>query len=142
VTVRGPRFRYFPVTADVGMRLTSPSAGGIYEAAARGLFSLITDRRRVREVVGTPLRSEGEDPADLLVAWLNELIFRFDARGEVFRRVDVTSLSDRAIQGTGYGEAFDPKRHPCGTMVKAATRHRLSMERRGDLWVATVILDL
>jgi SHS2 domain-containing protein len=70
------------------------------------------------------------------------MIFRFDAGGDLFRRFDLTSLSSTTVAGIGHGERFDPSRHPHGTMVKAATRHKLTFGRRGNLWVATVVLDL
>ena len=73
---------------------------------------------------------------------MNELIFRFDARGELYRRFEAVSVDDRAIDALGRGETFDPARHPRGTLVKAATRHRLSFGRSGGLWVATVVFDV
>ena len=58
------------------------------------------------------------------------------------REFHLTSLSERRLKATVWGEAFDPQRHPEKYAVKAATYHQLEIRPWGDGWQATVILDL
>ena len=78
----------------------------------------------------------------LLVAWLNELIFHFDTYGFLGKDIHINELRDTLITATVKGEAFDPERHGRGLLIKAATYHKLKIERKEDHWEADVIFDI
>jgi SHS2 domain-containing protein len=40
------------------------------------------------------------------------------------------------------GEEFDPERHEGRLLIKAATYHRLKIERKGDRWETEIIFDI
>ena len=67
-------------TADIGVRLWGPTAEEVFEQAALALFSLVCDPLHVdqRETVEVSLEAEAMDL--LLAAWLNELLYVFEAR--------------------------------------------------------------
>jgi SHS2 domain-containing protein len=76
------------------------------------------------------------------VSWLNELIFQFDTYGFIGREVRIHELRDTLIKATVTGEDFDPEKHGRGLLLKAATYHRLNIERKEDHWEAVVIFDI
>jgi SHS2 domain-containing protein len=106
------------------------------------MYSLITDLDSIQEKksIGVSVRSDSLD--GLLVSWLNELIFHFDAYGFIGRRIDITHFSDDGITATIHGEDFDPERHEGGLLIKAATYHRLKIEKNSDVWEIAVIFDI
>src|SRR5213593_2629266 len=67
-------YAVFEHTADLGLRITAADLDGLFEDAARGLFSLIVenlDDVRADRTVG--FRLEERDRRFLLLDWLNEL---------------------------------------------------------------------
>jgi SHS2 domain-containing protein len=46
------------------------------------------------------------------------------------------------LKGSVSGEDFDPERHERRLLIKAATYHQLSIERREGQWVTNVIFDI
>ncbi len=134
----------FDHTADVGLRVHAEDLDSLFRAAAEGLFDTIVSNR---EEVGTDeveeVALEADGPALLLAGWLNELIYRCETSHRLYGRFEVRVAEDgRSLSGTIAGEAIDRARHVLDHEVKAATHHDLRVERRGDGWLAEVILDI
>jgi SHS2 domain-containing protein len=134
----------FDHTADVGLRVLGDSLDDLFQTAAEGLFDYVVANReavRVDRVEALTLRSEST--ADLLADWLGELIFRSETGHVLYGRFDVRVANDGlALEAKIGGEAIDRDRHVLDHEVKAVTRHGLSLEGRGDEWVAEFILDI
>jgi SHS2 domain-containing protein len=82
-------------------------------------------------------------PADLLVSWLNELIFRCETRHRVYSRFHVHVSGDGpSLTATILGEPIDPDRHVLDHEVKAVTHHGLSLIHSDGRWIAELILDI
>jgi SHS2 domain-containing protein len=135
-------FRYLDHTGDLGVELFGRTAEELFVHAGEAFTDILTDPESVRASEEVEIAVEGADLEQLLVEWLSELIYRFDARGMLFRRYRVRSLDDRRLRGTARGERYDPGRHMIKTTVKGATYHQLEVGRTGNGWKARVILDL
>ena len=129
-------------TADVGIIAYGADVKELFSNAALALFNLITEPQNVEERVSLDLAVEGEGSEDLLVAWLNELIYLFDVKHVLFNRFDIDSLTQTELRATCYGERFDPAKHEIRTGVKAATYHMLKLDTNGDGYKAQVIFDI
>ena len=81
-----------------------------------------------------------------MAAFLNDLIFRFDAEKLLLPSMEVEEArlgpGEARLRGRLRGERFDPIRHRLRTEVKAATYHGLRIEERDGRLAATVIFDL
>ena len=129
-------------SGDAGISATGASLAEVFEAAATGMYSLITDLSGVEERKSIEVSAEADSPEGLLVGFLNELVFHFDAYGFIGKRVEIRRLTEGSIQAVVHGEEFDPGRHPAGLLIKAATYHGLKIENTGGLWGAQVIFDI
>jgi SHS2 domain-containing protein len=134
-------FEILDHTADVGIIAYGADLKQAFANAARALFSLITELDDVREVSRWDIEVEAGDIESLLVAWLNELVYRFDAEGILFRRFEVSQLGDAHLRARGYGEKVDVSRHRLKLGVKAATYHMLKVEKNNGYSVR-VIFDI
>jgi SHS2 domain-containing protein len=135
-------YETFDHTADVGLRVRSADLKGLFEDAARALFSvLVANPDTIRSVEEISFTLAGDRRDDLLFDWLAELLFVFDTRRMVFSRFDV-DLHDSGLSATVGGEPVDRDRHELDVEVKAITYHGLKVERDGDGWLAEVIVDL
>jgi protein archease len=138
------RSETFDHTADLGLRVFAPDLNDLFRTAAAGLFDVIVaNRQDVRIVETEPVRLSADSTEDLLVEWLNELIFRSETRHRLYAQFDVAiDQTGHVLDGTIGGEPIDRQRHVLDHEVKAATRHGLSLRRENDDWVAEVIVDI
>ncbi len=140
-TVVGKDFEFIDHTADVGIIAYGTTISQAFANAARALFSLITELDAVREVLYRDIELTASDEESLLVEWLNELIYLFDTENIIFKRFEITVLSDTRLKARGYGEKVDSLRHKLKTGVKAATYHMLKVSR-GNGYRVQVIFDI
>jgi SHS2 domain-containing protein len=134
----------FEHTADIGFKVRGADLDDLFRTAAEGLFdAIVVNRDEVRCEEPESITLEAESAADLLVDWLNELIYRSETEHRLFRRFEVRVGDEgRSLDATIAGEPIDPDRHVLDHEVKAVTRHGLRLEREGAGWSAELILDI
>jgi SHS2 domain-containing protein len=123
------RYRLIEHTADIGLVAYGNTLAEAFGNAAYGMFSIITELGKVREVDSRRLEINEKDPEDLLFEWLNSLIYLFDVDMLLFKRFDISHLDENSLQAVCYGERYDPSRHRLKLGVKAATYHMLKVDR-------------
>ena len=134
-------FEILEHTADSGIIAYGRDLRGAFKNAARGMFSLITDLDSIGEVVRRDIELDAPDREGLLVAWLNELIYLFDTDNILFRRFDITELSDNRLKARIYGERVDRAKHELKMGIKAVTYHMLKISQ-GDGYRVQVLFDI
>jgi SHS2 domain-containing protein len=122
------RFELIEHTADIGLKAYGRNLAEAFSNAAYGLFSIMTDLRKVRKVESCLVELQEKDPEDLLFAWLNHLIYLFDVEGLIFKQCDIEEFDSYKIKAICYGEKADPGRHEIKIGVKAATYHMLKVD--------------
>jgi SHS2 domain-containing protein len=134
----------FEHTADLGLRITATDLTDLFRTAGEGLFDVIVaNREDVQPVESEPVSLAAESTEDLLITWLNELIYRCETRHRLYASFEVSlDQVGRRLAGTIGGEPIDRARHVLDHEVKAATRHGFCLERENGCWVAEVILDI
>jgi len=138
----GKGFEVIDHTADVGIIAYGTEIKQVFGNAALALFSLITELENIGEELKYDLEVASEDRESLLVEWLNELIYLFDAEHVLLKKFDIQSLSNTRLKATCYGEKFDPSRHKIKTGVKAATYHMLRIDKDNKGYKAQIIFDI
>jgi SHS2 domain-containing protein len=134
-------FEILDHTADVGIIAYGADMSQAFANAARGLFSLITDLDGVEEVLHRDAELTATDEENLLVEWLNELIYQFDTEGIIFKRFDIIRLDSTRLKARSYGEKVDKSKHKLKIGVKAATYHMLKVDK-GDGCKVQVLFDI
>ena len=129
-------------TADVGIIAYGANIKQLFFNAALALFSLITEVGSINEKLRRHIEIVSEDKDSLLVEWLNELIYLFDAEHVLFSRFDIESLTNNQLRATCYGEDFDPLKHKIKTGVKAATYHMLKINKDNHGYEVQIIFDV
>jgi len=135
-------FEVIDHTADIGIVAYGTDVKELFSNAALALFSLITELDSIEEKSHINLQVKGDDGDTLLVEWLNELIYLFDAKHILFHRCDIESLTHNEVKATCHGEGFDPTKHRIKRGIKAATYHMLKLDKNNDGYKAQVILDI
>jgi SHS2 domain-containing protein len=132
----------FEHTADVGIDAWGPGLEALFEEAAAALMDAILDTGSVEETDTLTVSAEGKEPEELLVEWLEEVLYAFEVREFATGRARVDSLEDKRVEGTLFGEPFDPERHPTSSAVKAVTYHDLRIEQEDGQRRARIVLDV
>ena len=122
-------FELIEHTADVGIMAYGADVREAFANAARGMFSLIVEPESISEMAHCDIVVTAPDEESLLVTWLNELIYLFDAENMLFSRFDITELGDTRLKARAYGEPVDEIRHRLKTGIKAATYHMVEVDR-------------
>ena len=135
-------FEILDISGDVGIRAFGKDVQEAFINAAIGMYSLITSLEKIEEKDTIDITVEDNSLESLLVSWLNELIFHFDTYGFIGRKIEVKELSDRKIVTAVTGETFDPQRHEGKLLIKAATYHKLKIERVSGIEEIHVIFDI
>jgi SHS2 domain-containing protein len=139
------RFEILDISGDVGIKAYGKSLEDVFINATIGMYSLITDLEGIDAKQSIEVEVESDSIEGLLVNYLNELIFQFDAYGFVGKEIRIKAIS---LQPSAYlkakiiGEEFDPEKHERKLLIKAATYHMLKIEDINDIWEVDVIFDI
>lgn len=143
VGVREAGYAFFGTTADKGILARGKDLSELFVNAARGLAALMVEdpatiRPRERGIVEVKAGSlEG-----LLVAWLSELLYRYEVDGFLMATAAIHRLDETGLAAEVAGEPFDPARHRAAGHVKAVTYHGLELTRDEGGWRAPIIVDV
>lgn len=135
-------FQVIDHTADIGIIAYGVDIEQLFSNAAYALFSLIVEPESITERIHSYIRVAAENKENLLVAWLNELIYFFDTKHILFNRFEIKNLNNNQLTAICYGEAIDPLKHRLKRYVKAATYHMLEIESCASGYKAQVIFDI
>lgn len=135
-------YETFDHTADLGLRIRARDRNALFAEAARALFAtLVENLDPVAPAQRIDVNLTGDDREYLLFDWLKELLYHFDTEHLLLSRFEVNVGAD-GLQGSAWGEPFDPARHELAHEVKAITYHGLRIEETADGWLAEVIVDI
>lgn len=134
-------YRAIDVAGDIGLRAEGKTLEECFVNAGLGLYSLITDINLIKPAQKSEISISEETLEDLLVSFLNELIFQFDAYGFIGREIKL-ELKEKSLKAEVYGESFNPEKHERKLLVKAATYHNLVLKKENDYWIAEIIFDI
>lgn len=134
------RFRLLPHTADIRLEVRGRDLPELFAESVTALFSLLTDRRKVRARESRILRGAG-DPVDQLFHLLREALLlhyvdRFlvrDARG---------TMESSGVSVEVAGETYDASLHALHREIKAVTAHAMAIEKGPGGYIARFVVDV
>lgn len=138
-------YAFIDHTADVAADLTGRSPEDLFSSAAQALTDTITDLSTVAPVVTQSVTLESGSLEDLLVDWLNELLYRFEVQNVLVSAATVTLHQDHDrwhLHASVAGESFNPAKHPARVLVKSATYHGLHVTHEHGAWKARIVFDI
>lgn len=134
-------FEIIEHTADVGLRIFGRDLKELFVNAAAGLMSFIIDAKSLANQKSIVIDLQEDNREELLVAWLNELLFQFSTHSFLSKEFTIEKISETHIAARLSGEIINPKKHKVISDIKAATYHELTIKETKDGLMAQVILD-
>ncbi|HIH01969.1 TPA: archease [Thermoplasmata archaeon] len=124
------RYRLLEHTADALIEAYGDTLAERFANAAYALFDQMTDVTKVAPVGEVRLVLSADTTEQLLVDFLQELLFLHDADNYVFCEFDVEIMGGN-LDAVAKGEAFDQSKHPKRAVVKGITYHNLKLDDEG-----------
>jgi SHS2 domain-containing protein len=125
-------------TADISLRVQAEDLIGLFHSAASAMFSLMgfsTDGES--ESVRT-IEVEGIDREDLLVAWLQELLYLVETYEVGFGKIDITEISDTYLSAIVEEiPGVVPSKE-----IKAVTYHGLEIKETERGFEVVIVFDV
>lgn len=139
MTTRG--YREIPHTADWALRVWAPTFVALLREAARGMYELAGVRGQP-DVAGEErhICIEGDDPEELLVSFLSELVYLWSVDHLIFP--DITFDEVDELEGRVSARLLGVPIASQGKEIKAVTYHGLDVDREGEGLSATVTFDV
>lgn len=125
-------------TADIGVRVNSPTIAMLFKEAAFALADILGGwgHRRSDEI---SINARGIDLEDLLVRWLQEILYLIEVKGWRPVSICIEELSETEARGVLEGACTG---EPLAAEVKAVTYHNLKIVHIDNNFEATIILDM
>ena len=113
----------------------------LFSSCVLALFSLLVDRRTVREAEVRSAEIAGDSPEEQLFFLLREAFLLFAAHRFLARNAHVT-ISGKKVTLTVRGEPLDTSRHHVRREIKAVTTHAMAVERATEGFLARFLVDV
>ena len=133
------KYKLLEHTADAMVEVHGEDLGERFENAAYAMFDQITDLSRVVPKGELKVVMSGETREQLLVDFLQELLFVHDTEDLVFVEFQVKT-DGKTLEALVRGEKFDEQRHTKRSVVKGVTYHRLEFDDQGKS--LTILFDV
>ena len=133
------RYRLLEHTADAMVEVHGVTLEERFENAAYALFDQMTDASTIRPKGEVEVSVSAGSREQLLVDFLQELLFLHDTENLVFSRF-VIEMEGDTLRARAQGEEFDPTRHAKRSVVKGITYHGL--EFRDDESKLVLLFDV
>ena len=136
------KYRITTHQSELAVRITGNSQADLFTNSAFALFDVMTDIANVETKESIPLEVEGSDRDDLMVNWMRELLYLYQASGYLLRDFKIIEVKDTSVKAEVSGEKIDPDRHEIKQEIATVAFHKSRMEKTGNQWIAQLIFEL
>jgi SHS2 domain-containing protein len=137
-----PPYQIINHTADLGIIVKGPDVDSLFIHAARAMTDLMVRGDLGEKAFLRDIAIEAADLPDLMVRWLGEILYLFDADQLIVDSIEIKSLRPNKLEATLAFASFKPKHHKVLREIKAVTYHQISVCKVNDEWEARVIFDI
>ncbi|BDC19358.1 archease [Acidianus sp. HS-5] len=137
------KFEFFDNTADVGIRAYGETLEEAFENSALAVFEVMTDTSKVDPREERKISIDGTDLENLLYRWIESLLVFYDSELMLFSKFKVKiDQNNMRLEGEAWGEKFNEEKHERRTLVKAMTYSLMSINKQGNMYEITFVVDI
>ena len=140
------RYKFLEHTADVYIASYGNSIEEAFENAALAFFEVMTETNKVDPNLEEIVEIEEDDMKALLYSWIEDLLLKFDIDRMIYSKFHVEQINKvngkYTLKARIWGEAFNERKHPPRTEVKAITYHMMEILKRCNKIEIRFILDI
>jgi SHS2 domain-containing protein len=136
------RYEQFSHTADIGVRVFGKTLKELFENAAFAMFDILADLEGLKGEIAQDFELTAPNHEELLISWLDELLYNFYAKNIIFYKFEVAELSEDVIRAKAFGRSISENRNRLKTEIKAATYYNLKIIKKDDHYEVEIIFDV
>jgi SHS2 domain-containing protein len=139
-------YEFLDHTADVSVRAWGASMAEVFEQAAHALMETMWVDSAIELTETKEIRADGDDQPELLVNFLSEFLYLFDADEFAIGQINVQDIYEDGgawhIVAEARGELFSLDKHHPGTEVKAITYSYIKVEENEGQFEIEIVFDI
>ena len=136
------RYEQFPHTADIGVRVYGSDLKKLFENAAFAMFDILADLEGLKTPVTQDFELTAPNNEELLIAWLDELLYNFYTKSIIFSEFKVAELAEGRLKAKAFGRPVGDNRNRLKTEIKAATYSDLKIKNTSDGYEVSIVFDV
>ena len=135
-------FRVIDHKADVKIKISGKTIEELFSEALNGFLHIVVKiKRKAENFERKKISLEGIDLEDLLVRFLNELIYLFSLK-KVPLKIENMKIEENRFEGEILLAPLTKELFEVKAELKAATYHNLKIEKKGKNFVTEVVFDV
>ena len=134
-------YEFFDHGADIGIRGYGRTIDESFSNLAKALFDIMVNINKVDKKHKIKFIVEGDDDVDLMINFLNELIYLKDLKNMVFCDF-IVMIRRKKLECIAFGEKFDEEKHEFKTDVKAATYSQAKVYKKNGIYISQCVVDV
>ena len=136
------RYEQFSHTADIGVRVFGRTLKELFENAGFAMFDILADLEGIKGEITQDFELTAPNHEELLISWLDELLYNFYAKSIIFYKFEVMELSGDVVRAKAFGRLVSENRNRLKTEIKAATYYNLKIIKKDDYYEVDIIFDV
>ena len=136
------RYEIIDHTADIGIKAYGKDLEELFGNAAYGMFDIAADLEGLKPSTSVKIKLEAPNYEELLINWLDELIYNFYTKGIIFSEFKIDKLDSQHIEAEAHGQHIGDNRSRLKTEIKAATFHELKIKESKEGYEVQIIFDI
>jgi len=142
-----PGFEFLDHSADKWVHAWGPTLESTFEQCVYALMLTMTDPSKITPTSSHEFNFEDDDKGALLVNFLSEFLFLFDARGYLFGQIHIDPIKKQVdgkyhLHAVGQFETFNLEKHFQDTEVKAITYSYLDIQETPNRVDIKIVYDI
>jgi SHS2 domain-containing protein len=136
------KYKFFPHTADAKFQAFGQTLEETFAHAAIAVASLMWDWQKISRNIAIPVAVEGKSLEQLLVNFLEEILYLLDTRNFLLGFVNTMLLKKKEdcwiLRASFAGDEYNSEYEIFGD-VKAITYNEMIIKRQAPFWVQVVV---
>lgn len=136
--------RYITIdhTADIGIIAFGKDIREAFSNSAYAMFDILSDADKIDGKDSFDIQISAKNQDELLIKWLDELLFRYETERILCDKFIINSLDDKNLDATVFYEKINRVKHEIKTEIKNVTYHQLEIKEDKGKWSIQVIFDV
>lgn len=134
-------FKAISHTADIGFEVKGKTLPELFSESAKALTGCLIEISDESFTQTLPVELTANSAEELLVRWLEEILFLFETKAFVGLIFDM-AVDQNQLKAIIRGREWEEEREHLKTQIKAVTFHGLEIKKTKTGYEATVILDV
>ncbi|MBD3427141.1 MAG: archease [Candidatus Omnitrophica bacterium] len=136
------RYEQISHTADLAAKVYGKDLAELFENAAFAMMDMSAELEGLRKEEKRQIELDSAGKEDLLIDWLNEVLYTSVSEKILFLEFRVNSIEDDKLAAEIIGQSVGDDTDRINIEIKAATYHEIKIEENASGYEVTVVFDV